>query len=97
MLQVNAERLDFKGEVPFGKEEAGRNLPHGIFVDNIGLNGLLLLNEQTQREFFITAAKWVPEQSRMFHLTTPAAGGHATQSVLLYVRSRTKPDQTGAE
>ncbi len=97
MLQVDAERLDFKGEVPFGKEEAGRNLPHGIFIDNIGLNGLLLLNEQTQREFFITAAKWVPEQSRLFHLTTPASGGHATQSVLLHVRSRPQASETGAE
>ncbi len=97
MLQVDAERLDFKGEIPFGKEEAGRNLPHGIFIDNIGLNGLLLLNEQTQREFFITAAKWVPEQSRLFHLTTPSSGGHATQSVLLHVRSRSQEKDTGAE
>ena len=89
MLKVEIERMPFKGEVSWGKEEAGRNLPHGVIVDNIGLNGLLLLDDQTEREFFITAAPWVPEQSRLFHLTTDSAGGHATAPVLLHVR---RPD-----
>lgn len=97
MLQVNAERLNHKGEVSFGKEDAGRNLPHGIFVDNIGLNGLLLLQDQDQREFFLTAAPWVPEQSRLFHLRTSSAGGPASQPVLLHVRSKTDQTQEGAE
>ncbi|QDT32476.1 c-type cytochrome domain-containing protein [Thalassoglobus polymorphus] len=94
MLQVNAKRLNFKGEISFGKEEAGRNLPHGVFVDNIGLNGLLLLSDQSQREFFITAANWVPEQSRLFHLTSPAAGGHATQPVMLHIRHDSRSSVT---
>jgi len=88
MLQVNATRNNFGGEISFGKEDSGRNLPHGLYVDNIGLNGLLLLNGQTQREFFITAAKWVPEQSRTFHLRTGAADGHATQPVMIHVRPK---------
>lgn len=50
------DRLNHKGVISFGKEDAGRNLPHGVFVDNIGLNGLLLLDGQTEREFFITAS-----------------------------------------
>lgn len=101
MLQVKAERNGYQGEVSFGKEDAGRNFPHGLFVDNIGLNGLLLLNDQNQREFFITAAKWVPEQARLVHLRTAVAGGHATQPVLLHVRRQeqagNRANQTGAE
>ena len=86
MLKVRIERNDFTGEVSFGKEDSGRNLPHGVFIDNIGLNGLLLLEGQDEREFFITAADWVPEQSRLFHLRTTAGGGHASQPVMLHVR-----------
>lgn len=97
MLQVNAERLNHQGEIPFGKEDAGRNLPHGLYVDNIGLNGLLMLSDQSQREFFITAAKWVPEQSRLFHLKTSAAGGPASRPVLLHIRNKSNPSATGAE
>ncbi|MEZ6056007.1 MAG: c-type cytochrome domain-containing protein [Planctomycetaceae bacterium] len=86
-LRVKVHRGNFKGEVSFGKEGAGRNLPFGLYVDNIGLNGLLLLEGQSEREFFITAAPWVPAQSRLFHLNTGASGGQASQPVLLHVRS----------
>ena len=88
MLEVQAERLNHGGEISFGKEDAGRNLPHGLIVDNIGLNGLLMLSDQSQREFFITAAKWVPPQTRKFHLRTTSAGSHATKPILLHVRPR---------
>lgn len=97
MLQVNANRINHNGEISFGKEDAGRNLPHGIIVDNIGLNGLLLLEDQSQREFFITAAAWCPEQSRLFHLKTNVAGAPATKSVLLHVRKPSPAAQSGAD
>lgn len=97
MLQVQAKRLDHKGEISFGREDAGRNLPHGLYVDNIGLNGLLLLEDQSAREFFVTAAKWVPEQSRLFHLKTGSAGVEATQPVLLHIRRHAHDKNAGAE
>lgn len=97
MLQVNADRKDHGGEISFGKEDAGRNLPHGVIVDNIGLNGLLMLEGQSEREFFLTAAKWVPEQSRLIHLRTGSAGGVATRPILLHVRSVSRGAATGAE
>ena len=93
MLRVAVDRRGFDGEVSFGKEDAGRNLPHGLYVDNIGLNGLLLLSGQQEREFFITAAKWVPEQTRVFHLATPNGGGHASRPVVLHVRPATQVKQ----
>ncbi|MCA9202013.1 MAG: hypothetical protein KDA59_03170, partial [Planctomycetales bacterium] len=83
--RVLLDRLGHNGPVSFGKEDSGRNLPHGVFVDNIGLNGLLILPGQDERQIFITAAKWVPEQTRLFHLKTDVEGGVATLPVLLRV------------
>ncbi|MCA8993140.1 MAG: hypothetical protein KDA88_14215 [Planctomycetaceae bacterium] len=85
-LKVQVERDGFDGEVKFGNEFSGRNLPHGTFIDNIGLNGLMLLTGQNERDFFITCAPWVPEQSREFHLETGEAGGQATNSVIVHVK-----------
>lgn len=86
LLKVRVERNGYDGEVALGKEDAGRNLPFGAFVDNIGLNGLLILAKQTERTFFITADPSLLTQTRYFHLNTSADGGQASQPVLLHVR-----------
>ncbi len=85
---LKVERLEHDGLVEFGKEDSGRNMPHGVFVDNIGLNGLMLLQGQNEREFFITVAKWVPETSRPFYLKSNVDGGITTKPVMLHVRHR---------
>jgi hypothetical protein len=85
-LRVKVERIGFKGQVPFGKEGSGRNLPFGVYVDNLGLNGLLVMEDQDERTFFITADESVPPQTRAFHLTTTAGGGHSSAPVLLHVK-----------
>jgi len=84
--EVIAERAGYNGRISLGKHDAGRNMPHGVFVDNIGLNGLMIVDGQVRREFFITAAPWVPEQARVFHLRTAEEGNQTTQSVILHVR-----------
>ena len=71
----------------FGGEHSGRNLPHGVYVDNIGLNGLTLLVGESEREFFITAAKWVPETTRPFHLRAEVEGNQTSWPVKLHVRN----------
>ncbi|HRX53603.1 MAG TPA: hypothetical protein P5016_03800 [Verrucomicrobiales bacterium] len=83
--KVQAERLDFKERIELGKEDAGRNLPHGSYVDNIGLNGLLIVEDQTERQFFITAAKWLPASERLFFIKASADGGQVSPPVLLKV------------
>jgi hypothetical protein len=85
-LLVKVERAGHKGLVPLGKEGAGRNLPFGVYVDNLGLNGLLILEDQDERKFFITADDSAPKQTRSFHLTTTAAGGLSSLPVVLHVR-----------
>lgn len=87
---VTVERNGFTGEVPFGKEDAGRNLPHGVYVDNIGLNGLMIQEGQTEQRVFITCSKIVPETTRDFHLVTTVEGGHGTPPVRLRVLSSDK-------
>ncbi len=83
--QVKVVRHDFAGRIEFGKEGAGRNLPHGVFIDNLGLNGLLVVEGQSEREFFITAAPKAPPGRHCFHLRTNQADGHASLPAVIEV------------
>ncbi len=85
MLKVVAARNDLKGNIDFGKEGSGRNLPFAVNVANLGLNGLMIMDGQDEREFFITADEVAEPTSRLFHLQTGVDGGHATPPVLLHV------------
>ncbi len=87
-LKVVLHRNGHGGIVDFGKEGAGRNLPYGAYVDNLGLNGLLLLDGQMERRFFITADAVTEPQSRWFHLNTGVDGGQASRPVLLHVQAK---------
>lgn len=82
---LRVTRNNFEGNVEFGKEDAGRNLPHGVIVDNIGLNGLMLLPGQTEREVFLKVASWVPEMSRPFYLKSNV-DGITSLPVMIHVR-----------
>jgi len=83
--RVAAQRHDFTGRIELGGADAGRNLPYGVFVDNIGLNGLLIVEGQTEREFFITAAPIAKPGRRLFHLRATADGGQASVPVVINV------------
>ncbi len=85
---LKVERRGFNDEIGFGKELAGRNLPHGVYVDNIGLNGVTLLKGETERTIYITARKWVPEQVRPFHLQAEKEGNQTSWPVMLRVQNR---------
>ncbi len=79
--------------VTFGVE----SLPHGVIVDNIGLNGVLIPKGQNSRQIFLTAAKWVPEVDRLCFVQARDAGSPTSLPVMLHVRkgvsrlSRTTP------
>jgi len=83
--KVKATRHDFKDRIDFGNADSGRNLPHGVYVDNIGLNGLLIVEGQDEREFFISAAPIVKPGRRVFHLLARPDGGQASAPVVLNV------------
>jgi hypothetical protein len=92
-LTVKVERRGHRGPVPFGNEGSGRNLPFGVIVDNLGLNGLLVLEDQQERTFFVAADRCATEQVRPFHLTTTADGGQSSRPVILHVRDPKKTQQ----
>ncbi|MCY2982824.1 MAG: hypothetical protein NTY15_04215 [Planctomycetota bacterium] len=79
------ERGENKGDISFGGDDSGRNLPHGCYVDNIGLSGLLIPAGQSVREVFLTAAPWVDPQTRMFHLRAKVDGNPATLPIQIRV------------
>ena len=79
------QRGELAGDIAFGGDDSGRNLPHGCFVDNIGLNGLLIPAGQSTREVFITAAPIVEPQRRVFHLRGNVDGNPTSLPVELIV------------
>jgi hypothetical protein len=84
-LTVKIERRgDFKGRVPVEV----RGLPHGVKVQNIGLNFIMIMPDQTEREITLYAEPWVKAirapivvSSRSERRNTE----HAAKSVLLKV------------
>jgi len=62
------------------------NLPHGVIVDKIGLNGVLIPKGQNERQIFLTAAKWVPDADRLCYAIEGQAGRQTSRPVLLHVR-----------
>jgi hypothetical protein len=62
------------------------NLPFGVIVDNIGLNGVLIPKEDSERDIFLTCAKWVADQDRFCYAIEQNAGRQTSRPVLLRVR-----------
>lgn len=82
---VKVERNGTESRISFGKEDSGRNLPHGVYVDNIGLSGLLITEVQNEREFFITAAKKVQPGRWQFHLRSETTNNPTSRPIWLTV------------
>jgi hypothetical protein len=53
----------FKGRVPIEV----KNLPQGVRVLNIGLNGVLVTEAQTERSVFLLAEPWARPMARPFY------------------------------
>jgi WD40 repeat protein/mono/diheme cytochrome c family protein len=71
------------------------NLPHGVIVDDIGLNGVLIPKGEDERQIFLTAAKWVQEQDRLCYAIEQQAGKQTSPPVLLKVR-KPRPAQAAS-
>lgn len=72
----------FSGRVPIDV----RNLPHGVRVLNIGLNGVLVTESQTERTITLYAEPWVSPMTRPFYAVgkAEAAGTeHPSQPIIL--------------
>ncbi len=76
------KRGSAKGALRFDVE----NLPHGVIVDNLGLNGITLLEGQDTGEIFLKAAAWVPVQERIVFAICRDGGKQASLPFVLHVR-----------
>jgi hypothetical protein len=81
---VVAKRSGANGALRFDVE----NLPHGVIVDNLGLNGITLLEGQDQGEIFLKAAPWVKEQERLAYVICRDAGKQASLPFVLRVKQK---------
>ena len=81
--RIVCERKNFEGVIRFEIQ----NLPHGVIVANLGLNGITLLGSENEREIFLAAAKWVPDQDRLIFAEESVAGKQTSRPLLLKVRS----------
>jgi hypothetical protein len=60
-LTINLERHNgFTARVPISV----MNLPHGVRVDDIGLNGVMITEQETSRTIHIVAEPWVQPQTQ---------------------------------
>jgi hypothetical protein len=79
--ELSIERNGFNDRVQFDVD----NLPHGVIVDNIGLNGVLIPEGMTTRTLYLTAADWVPATRRQFFAVAKAEGDQASSPLWLRV------------
>jgi hypothetical protein len=79
---IRVERNGFDGDVKFDVD----NLPHGVIVDNIGLSGVLVRANETERQIFLTARPWVKDSTRWINVVAQVQGNQASAAMRLHVR-----------
>jgi len=79
---VRAERNGAAGDLRFDVD----NLPHGVVVDDLGLNGITLLPGQTERRIFFTARPWVGESTRLVYAICRSEGNQTSLPVTFRVK-----------
>ena len=87
--EISITRAGHKGRVNFGKEDAALNLPFGVYVDNTGLNGVLLPPDKNSRTIFLTAESWVKPCSRLIFVRAGEAGNPCSNPIRLTVLPKT--------
>ncbi len=80
--KLRVERHEFADRIQLDVN----NLPHGVIVDDIGLNGVLIPEGESERTIFIKAASWVPETRRAFHAVAKVDGEQASLPIFLRVQ-----------
>ena len=71
------------------------NLPHGVRVDDIGLNGVMITEQETTRTIHIVAEPWVEAQTQPIvvvgrvEVNSPLRNESAAQPVELVITRAT--------
>ena len=83
---VIKRKKGFTKEVSFGKEDAGRNASAGVYVDNIGLSGLIVLKDSNERVFYVTADISADPGKRSFYVKANVDGGVTSHPITVEVK-----------
>jgi len=82
-IEATIERQNnFGGRVPLDV----RNLPHGVRVTDIGLNGILIIEQESSRRFALYCEPWVKPQTRPIYVMATPDGGVATSALPLTLK-----------
>ena len=88
-IKIKRER-EFAGRVPFDV----RNLPHGVIVTDVGLNGVMITEEETTQRFRLAAESWVkPMEQPVFvvgriETSSPQRSDFPAKPFALIIQSR---------
>lgn len=83
--QIRIQRNGFDGRVEFGKEDAVIGGPHGVFVTDTGLNGVLVRENELERVVVIQAEPWVAPGEYQVFVQASTAGSPASPPILLRI------------
>jgi len=79
---LKVERNGYDGDVRCDID----GLPHGLIVDNIGLSGILIRANESQRQIFLTARPWVPPTTSLIAAVANTQGNQASAAMTLEVK-----------
>lgn len=88
-IRVKRER-GFAGRIPFDI----RNLPHGVIVTDVGLNGVLITEDETTQRFTLSAESWIkPMELPIFvvgriETTSPQRSDFAAKPFTLVIKPK---------
>lgn len=81
---IRIERNGFNDRVSFDVE----GLPFGVIVGDIGLNGVLIPEKETERRIFLQCAPWVKPETRLCHARAREVGNPTSPPVSFTVLPR---------
>jgi hypothetical protein len=82
-VRLKVERQGFNDRIPIEVE----NLPHGVIVNDIGLSGVLINPNETERVIFLHCEPWVEAQERLFVAVVKVEGDQVSLPMRLKVRA----------
>ena len=90
-LEARIERREgFAGRVPIDV----RNLPFGVRVMDVGLNGVLVTEKETARKFVLYCEPWVLPQTRSLYVMALPEGQEANAALPVTLRIDFRSSET---
>jgi len=83
--RLRVERSEFEERITFGDHQSAQNAPFGVYVDNIGLSGVLMPEGTTERKVFLRADEVTVPGERLIFFKTDVGGSATSNPMILRV------------